>query len=119
MVVGESMVKRWDIAEKGTAWAKRKKVATRAALGGKGWREVKEGDLVKGLKSKDATRRNGAGGGKKAVTCPSVWLVLHAVRQQSLQLFTNYDDSPGPLSSFLLTRMGPNPHKVGGTEEVN
>ncbi|KAK4605832.1 hypothetical protein RGQ29_000211 [Quercus rubra] len=47
---------------------------------------------------------------------PSVWSVLHTVGQRSLHLFTNYDGSPGPLSSslFLLTRRGPDPHKGGG-----
>ncbi|CAK7328644.1 unnamed protein product [Dovyalis caffra] len=39
---------------------------------------------------------------------PSVWSVLHTVGQRSLHLFTNYDGSPGPLSSslFSLTRRG-------------
>ncbi|CAI9756784.1 unnamed protein product [Fraxinus pennsylvanica] len=41
--IGELMMKRQDIAKKWAAWARRKKVATRAALGGKGWMEVKEG----------------------------------------------------------------------------
>ncbi|CAI9757832.1 unnamed protein product [Fraxinus pennsylvanica] len=39
----ELMVKQLDIAGKGAVWARRKKVAMRATLGGKGWREVKEG----------------------------------------------------------------------------
>lgn len=34
--------------------------------------------------------------------CPSVWSVLHTVGQRSLHLFTNYDGSPGPLSSSLF-----------------
>jgi hypothetical protein len=42
--------------------------------------------------------------------CPSVWSVLHTVGQRSLHLFTNYDGSPGPLSSslfFSLVGSGP------------
>ena len=34
--------------------------------------------------------------------CPSVWSVLHTVGLRSLHLFTNYDGSPGPLSSSLF-----------------
>lgn len=31
-----------------------------------------------------------------------MWLVLHAIRQQSLQLLARYDNSPGPLSSYVF-----------------
>ncbi|KAL2527883.1 Uncharacterized protein Fot_20484 [Forsythia ovata] len=41
---GESIEKRREIAEKGAPWARRKRVAARAALGCKVWREVKEGE---------------------------------------------------------------------------
>lgn len=53
--------------------------------------------------------------------CPSVWSVLHTVGQRSLHLFTNYDGSPGPLSSSLFCSLvcslvrGPDPHKGGGS----
>ncbi|CAI8611255.1 unnamed protein product [Vicia faba] len=49
--------------------------------------------------------------------CPSVWSVLHIVGQRSLHLLTNYDGSPGTLSSTLFFSLvrGPDPHKGGGS----
>jgi hypothetical protein len=45
--------------------------------------------------------------------CPSVWSVLHTVGQRSLHLFTNYDGSPGPLSSSLFCSQGSGPPQRG------
>jgi hypothetical protein len=47
--------------------------------------------------------------------CPSVWSVLHTAGQRSLHLFTNYDGSPGPLSSSLFCSLVGKPYKGGGS----
>lgn len=54
--------------------------------------------------------------------CPSVWSVLHTVGQRSLHLFTNYDGSPGPLSSSLfcsLVGSGPPQRGRESTEHLS
>ena len=54
--------------------------------------------------------------------CPSVWSVLHTVGQRSLHLFTNYEGSPGPLSSSLfcsLVGSGPPQRGRESTEHLS